>query len=110
VGLYKHFLDRLGGNRSTEEVLRNSRQRQRQREAGGNVDTAVALMSSKDEDEQAPGKSLERLLGRLARRNSTCSPPLVCQDDETAISEEGVPYCLGSKLSQYMPPDLLFDW
>jgi hypothetical protein len=29
-------------------------------------------------------------------------------DDST--TQEGVPYCLGSKLTQYMPPDKLYDW
>ncbi len=125
VGLYKHFLDRLGGNRSTEEVLRKSRQRQRQMEAGGNVEAAVALMSSKDEDDQAPDKRVKCLLGAAAHHSVPCSPPLVVGSfatragkgghvtksrDDVQTAVEGVKYCLGSKLSQYMPPDLLFDW
>jgi hypothetical protein len=128
VGLYKHFLDRLGDSRSAEAVLSGSRQRQRQQDAGGDVSNAV--LASKAQDDQGPGKSVDRTLsgaataaptpaasngsssssrasGGKVRHTRKQQPELVVDETHTP---EGVPYCLGSKLTQYMPPDLLFDW
>jgi hypothetical protein len=103
VGLQKHFLDRWGDTRSAEEVLGRSRQKKRQMEAGGNVANA-ALVSTEGEDD-LKDRRLEA--GSEAKPAARIARPEPMDETHTP---EGVPYCLGTKLSQYMPPRLLFDW
>jgi hypothetical protein len=112
VGVYKHFLDRMVGEKTTVEALQESNQKQRQQAAaGGNVRFALRASQAPDTDQERPARAVLTATVGGGSGSSVAQQPhhMASWQDDEPTTPEGVPYCLGSRRQQYMPPDKLFD-